>query len=155
MLQWNEMVVTVMEMMMMIPMKSSSMTMRMAMISPLREGISPADLSLPESFFSLCCFRLVEAAEYFLWLSPRFRVYGDEVREGGASEVGQGHHTWAGRGQGWSRAQGCCGTLLAHLSLPFWLTPSSDKIGTSVFLEIFLELQKYSVLTVLFQASEI
>ena len=37
---------------------------------PLREGISPADFSLPESFFSLCCFRLVEAAEYFLWLSP-------------------------------------------------------------------------------------
>ena len=36
--------------MMMIPMKSSSMTVTMAMISPLREGISPADFSLPESF---------------------------------------------------------------------------------------------------------
>ena len=66
------MMVTVMEMMMiMIPMKSSTMTMRMATISPLREGISPADFSLPESFFSLCCFRPVEAAEYFLWLPPR------------------------------------------------------------------------------------
>ena len=63
-------------MMMMIPMKSSTMTMRMAMISPLREGISPADFSLPESFFSLCCFRLVEAAEYFLWHSPCLRVSG-------------------------------------------------------------------------------
>ena len=62
--------------MMMIPMKSSAMTMRMAMISPLWEGISPADFSLPESFFSLCCFRLVEAAEYFLWLSPCLRVSG-------------------------------------------------------------------------------
>ena len=63
-------------MMMMIPMKSSAMTMRMAMVSPLREGISPADFSLPESFFSLYCFRLVEAAEYFLWLSPCLRVSG-------------------------------------------------------------------------------
>ena len=66
------MVVTVMEMMMMmmIPMMSSTMTMRMATISPLREGISPADFSLPESFFSLCCFRPVEAAEYFLLALP-------------------------------------------------------------------------------------
>ena len=39
--------------------------------SPLREGISPTDFSLPESFFSLCCSCLVEAAEYFLGLSPR------------------------------------------------------------------------------------
>ena len=65
-----------MMMMMMIPMKSSAMTMRMAMISPLREGISPADFSLPESFFSLCGFRLVEAAEYFLDGLPRLRVSG-------------------------------------------------------------------------------
>ena len=64
------MMVTVMEMMMMmIPMKSSTMTMRMATIFPLQEGISPADFSLPESFFSLCCFHPVEAAEYFLGLS--------------------------------------------------------------------------------------
>jgi hypothetical protein len=46
-----EMEVLVMEMMtMMIPMKSGAMVMTMAMISPLREGISPADFSLPESF---------------------------------------------------------------------------------------------------------
>jgi hypothetical protein len=37
-------------MMMMIPMKSGAMVMTMAMISPLREGISPANFSLPESF---------------------------------------------------------------------------------------------------------
>jgi hypothetical protein len=36
--------------MMMILMKSSAMVMTMAMISPLREGISPADFCLPESF---------------------------------------------------------------------------------------------------------
>jgi hypothetical protein len=46
-----EMEVLVMEMMMMIiPMKSGVMVMMMAMISPLREGISLADFSLPESF---------------------------------------------------------------------------------------------------------
>ena len=49
-----KMKVLVMEMMMMmIPMKSGAMMMTMATISPLREGISPADFSLPESFFSL------------------------------------------------------------------------------------------------------
>jgi hypothetical protein len=45
-----EMKVLVMRMMMMIPMKSSAMMMTMATISPLREGISPADFCLPESF---------------------------------------------------------------------------------------------------------
>jgi hypothetical protein len=45
-----EMKVLVMEMMMMmIPMKSGVMVMTMAMISPLREGISLADFCLPES----------------------------------------------------------------------------------------------------------
>ncbi len=70
------MVLVVEVMMMMIPMKSSSMTVTMATISPLREGISPADFCLPESFFSLCGLRLVEAAEYFLDDSLRLRVSG-------------------------------------------------------------------------------
>jgi hypothetical protein len=39
-----------MMMVMMIPMKSSAMVMTMAMISPLQEGISPADFCLAESF---------------------------------------------------------------------------------------------------------
>jgi hypothetical protein len=51
--------VLVMMVMMMIPMKPSSMVM----ISPLREGISPADFCLPKSFFSLCVFRPAEAAK--------------------------------------------------------------------------------------------
>ena len=63
-------------MMMMIPMKSSSMTVTMAMISPLREGISPADFSLPKSFSLSGVFRLVEAAEYFLDVPPCLRVSG-------------------------------------------------------------------------------
>jgi hypothetical protein len=43
-------VLLMMMMVMMIPMKSSAMMMTMATISPLREGISPADFSLSESF---------------------------------------------------------------------------------------------------------
>jgi hypothetical protein len=56
-----EMKVLVMEMMMMIPMKSSAMVMTMATISPLREGISPADFCLSESFFLSGVFCLTEA----------------------------------------------------------------------------------------------
>jgi hypothetical protein len=69
MLQWDSVVMTVMEvlvimvLMMMIPTKPSSMMVTMARISPLREGISPADFYLPESFLSLCVFRPAEAAE--------------------------------------------------------------------------------------------
>jgi hypothetical protein len=50
MVEMKVLVMEMMMMMMMIPMKSSAMMMTMAMISPLREGISPADFSLPESF---------------------------------------------------------------------------------------------------------
>jgi hypothetical protein len=58
-----EMKVLVMSMMvMMIPMKSSAMMMTMATISPLREGISPADSCLPESFSLSGVFRPAEAA---------------------------------------------------------------------------------------------
>jgi hypothetical protein len=50
-------VLVMMVMKMMIPMRPSSMVMTMAMISPLREGISPADFCLPETFLSVCvCF---------------------------------------------------------------------------------------------------
>jgi hypothetical protein len=57
-----EMKVLVMEMMMMIPMKSGAMMMTMVMISPLQEGISPADFCLPESFSLSGVFRPAEAA---------------------------------------------------------------------------------------------
>jgi hypothetical protein len=58
-----KMEVLVMEMMMMmIPMKSGAMVMTMAMISPLREGISPADFCLPESFSLSGVFCPVQAA---------------------------------------------------------------------------------------------
>jgi hypothetical protein len=57
-----KMKVPVMEMMMMIPMKSGAMMMTMATISPLREGISLAHFCLPESFSLSCVFRPAEAA---------------------------------------------------------------------------------------------
>jgi hypothetical protein len=57
------MVLVMMVMEMMIPLKSSSMVMTMATISPHREGISPADFCLLESFFSLGVFCPAEAAE--------------------------------------------------------------------------------------------
>jgi hypothetical protein len=58
-----EMKVLVMEMMMMmIPMKSGVMAMTMATISSLREGISPADSCLPESFSLSAVFHPAEMA---------------------------------------------------------------------------------------------
>jgi hypothetical protein len=57
-----EMKVLVMEMMMMILMKFGAMVMTMAMISPLRKGISPADFYLPKSFSLSGIFCPAEAA---------------------------------------------------------------------------------------------
>src|SRR3954471_12262819 len=54
-------------MMMMIPMKPSLMTVLMAMISPLWEGISSAEICLPERSFSLGVFRPAEATKIYLW----------------------------------------------------------------------------------------
>jgi hypothetical protein len=65
--------------MVMIPMKPSSMAMTMAMISPLREGISPANFCLPESFLSLCVFRPAEAAESIYEPPPHLRFFGEMI----------------------------------------------------------------------------
>jgi hypothetical protein len=56
-----EMKVLVMEMMM-IPMKFDAIVMTMATISPLREGISPADSCLPKSFSLSSVFCPTKAA---------------------------------------------------------------------------------------------
>jgi hypothetical protein len=57
-------------MMMMIPMNSSSMTVTMATISPLQEGISPVDFCLPESFLSLCVYAPQRRRSLSVILSP-------------------------------------------------------------------------------------
>ena len=80
----------VMEMMMMIPMKSSSMTVTMAMFSSLREGISPADFSLSESFSLSIVFRPAEAAENSLDGSVGLRVSGGRITPKGAARSGPG-----------------------------------------------------------------
>ena len=64
------MVMMVVMMMMMIPMKSSLMVVVMATISPLREGIPPAEICLPERSFSLDVFCPSDAAGIYLWSLP-------------------------------------------------------------------------------------
>jgi hypothetical protein len=99
-----EMKVLMMEMMMMIPMKSGAMIMTMATISPLWEGISPADFCVLESFSLSGVFRPAEAA-VSISKPPLTWVFGDdEIREGAMAEVGQGGHTIGRRGQGSGRA---------------------------------------------------
>jgi hypothetical protein len=110
-------------MMMMIPMKSSSMTM----ISPLWEGISLTDFCLLESFLSLCVFRPAKAGES-ISNTPVLGFWGEDIREGSLAEVGQGGHTTGWRGLGLARATWWCGPLAAHLALSFWLLPSSDEL---------------------------
>jgi hypothetical protein len=96
-----EMKVLVMEIMMMIPMKSSVMAMAMATISPLREGISPADSCLPKSFSLSGVFRLAEAAVSISEPPPSLKVFGDDdIRKGAMAKMGLGGLTIGRRGQG-------------------------------------------------------
>ena len=118
-----EMKVPVMEMMMMmIPMKSSAMVMTMAMISPLREGISPADFSLPESFSLSVVFASWRRQNISSMALPVLGFLGDEIREGGAPEVGQGGHTMPRRGRGGPAPWGGVGPSWPISASPFgWL----------------------------------
>ena len=70
-------------MMMMIPKKSSSMTVMMATISPSGREFPPADFFLQGSFSLSGVFCLVEAAEYFDGRPPCVRVSrGSSTRRG-------------------------------------------------------------------------
>jgi hypothetical protein len=129
--------VLVMVMMMMIPMKSSSTAMTMAMIFPLREGISLADFYLSYSFLSLCVFRPAEAAES-ISDPPLFRFLGTTIYARGRWQK------WArvatplgGTARGWPAPPGGVGPLLL-LSPP----PSGyfRLLVKYEFLGIFLEL---------------
>jgi hypothetical protein len=122
-----EMKVLVMRMMvMMILMKSGVMVMTMAMISPLREGISSADSCLTESFSLSGVFRPVEAAvsisETLLHLGFRGRRY---MRRGdGRSGLGWPHHrlAWPGVGPRPLVVSPPCGSsrFLLSASSVFW-----------------------------------
>jgi hypothetical protein len=63
-------------MVMMIPLKSSAMMMTMVTISPLREGISPADFCLPKSFSLSSVFRPAEAAVFISEPLPSLSFWG-------------------------------------------------------------------------------
>jgi hypothetical protein len=141
-------VLVMMVMMMMILMKPSSM----ATISPLWKGISLADSCLPESFLSLCVFCPAEAIESISNPPWVLGFRGHDIREGVLAEVGQGSHTTGWRGLGLACATWWCGPLAAHLTLSFWLLPSSDEILISGYFPGIADLQKYGVLTVLFPA---
>ena len=100
------MVVEMMMMMMtmMIPMKSSSMMVTMATISPLREEfhrqISPCRRAFLSLLFSIPQRRRKDSS-----MIPRVLGFRrGNVRRRGAPEVGQGLLTLARRGQGWARA---------------------------------------------------
>ena len=80
-LRWYEVVMMVLVemmvwMMMMILMKPSLMMVLMVMVSRLREGISLAEICLPERSFSLGVFHPAEAAESFCGRSLSLRVSG-------------------------------------------------------------------------------
>ena len=63
------------------------MVVLMAMISPLREGIPPAEICLPERSFSLGVFRPAEAEESFC-VAPRvLGFWKDNIRQMGEPGV--------------------------------------------------------------------
>jgi hypothetical protein len=121
MLQRDGMVMTVIKVLvmmvvMMIPMKPSSMMVTMAMIFLLREGISPAVFCLPESFLSVCVFRPAEVAESICDPPPSVLGFrGDDIHKGAMPEVDQGGHTTWQRGLGLACTRGWCGPLVALL----------------------------------------
>jgi hypothetical protein len=109
MLQRDVMVMKMMKvlvMMMMIPMKPNSMMMMVAMIYPLREGISPVDFCLPESFLSLCVFRPAEVAESICNPPMGLRFSGRRYTRGGAGKGRPGRpHQWVARPRAGPRHQ--------------------------------------------------
>lgn len=75
---------------------------------------------------------------------------GDEVHERAMAEGVVGPLTTWRRGGLAGRAGLWGGPMAALLGLPFWLAPSPDKIGTSVYFPRIIDLHKYGVQTVLF-----
>ena len=85
--------------------------------APLREGTSPADFSLPELFFSLSGFRLMEAAEKFLVDTPD--IFRSIIRRRGDGEGPQGPGAGPYRDPRWARDRGSPLPPVARLFAPF------------------------------------
>ena len=71
--------------------------------SPLREGNSPTDFSLPELFFSLSVFRPVEAAKKLTRDAPDVFWSEERSTSKGSGEGPQGPGVGPTHGQGWAR----------------------------------------------------
>ena len=113
---------------MMIPMMPGVMVMMMTAIPPLREGNSTIDFSLPELFFSLSGFRLVEAAEKLLVDIPDvFRSRGINSPKGSrrGGHRGQGRAPPAARGGPVAWERPC--PLELHSMPPFSTVTYSSK----------------------------
>jgi hypothetical protein len=140
MVEMKVLMMMMMMVMMMIPMKSNTMVMTMATISPLREGISPIDFCLPESF-SLSVFSAPQRQRCLSLSPPLTWVFGEEnICEGAMAVVGQGGLTTGRRGQGWTRAPGGEPNLMLLSPPPsgyFCLLILYKFLGISLELSIF------------------
>jgi hypothetical protein len=111
-------VLVVMMTMMMIPMKPSSKAVTMATIPPGKEF--PWQISPCRRAFSLCVFSAPQRRQSLSAILPWvLGFWGDDIREGAMTEVGQGGHTTRWRGLGLACATRWCGPLVAHLALSF------------------------------------
>ena len=91
-------------MMMMIPMKPSFMTVLMATVSPLREGIPLAEICLQERSFSLGVFHPRGGGNLSVVAPRALGFRREDIGEGAESEAGQVGHTCPRRGVRWARA---------------------------------------------------
>ena len=91
-------------MIMMIPMKPSLMTVLMATVSPLREGIPPIEICLPERSFSLSVFRPRGGGNLSVVAPLVLGFRREDIGEGAESEAGQVGHTFPRRGVRWARS---------------------------------------------------
>jgi hypothetical protein len=139
-------------MMMMIPMKPSSMTVTMATISPLLEGISSTDFCPLESFLSLCVFRPAEAAESICDPLPSLRFSGRRYMRRGDGRGGPGrpHHQAARPRAGprhqvvWAPGGSLRPLLLANI-LSIWSNPYTTSIPQcSMFGKLKYSLPKHT-----------
>ena len=103
--------VLVVEMMMMIPMKSSSMAVTMATISPSGKEFPRQISACRRAFLSLWFSASQRRRNISLVAPPCLGLSGDDICEGTLSEVGQGGHTMPRRGQGWPAPRGGVGPL--------------------------------------------
>ena len=90
--------------MMMIPMKPILTMVLMATISPLREGIPPAEICLSERSFSLGVFRPRGGGNISMVAPRGLGFRREDIGEGAESEARQVGHTCPRHGVRWDRA---------------------------------------------------